>query len=158
MDAIIDKNDNYSQQDLQVLTNLPEFFGPIGERLLLVRLENGLSQTNMAKELGVSMRAYHSYEKGERGMPIEAVRNFSFKFGKSSDWLLFGKNAARQTGNVEANFEEFGNQLDSFIATENIAISSENLNKVRAMWLDARDNEKPTPFEICMAWVDALKR
>ena len=50
-----------------------DFFTGIGARLAITRNETGLSQTEMAKEIGVSLRAYHSYEKGDRGLPIEAL-------------------------------------------------------------------------------------
>ena len=50
-----------------------DMFIGIGARLAITRNETGLSQTDMAKEIGVSLRAYHSYEKGERGLPIEAL-------------------------------------------------------------------------------------
>ena len=41
-----------------------ELFEGIGTRLVDRRTELGLSQAAMAEALGVSARAYHSYEKG----------------------------------------------------------------------------------------------
>lgn len=124
---------------------------------MLVRLENGFSQSKMAQQLGVSMRAYHSYEKGERGLPIEAVQKFSSAFEKSADWLLFGIDADNR-GKINASeYEVMANNLDQYIASEGISISAQNTFKVTAMWLRSCQNGAPAPFEIIMAWVDALK-
>jgi len=111
----------------------------------------------MAEQLGVSMRAYHSYEKGERGLPIEAIQNFCSAFDRSADWLLFG-NDADTNGDIRvSDYEVMANNLDQYIMSEDILISTHNVIKVTGMWLKSCQNGAPAPFEIIMAWVDALK-
>lgn len=122
-----------------------------------VRLENGLSQPKMADKLGVSMRAYHSYEKGERGLPIEAINELHANFGKSADWLLFGVDVDGSSGVSSSEYEDLANHLDKYIELENISISKPNLHKVKSMWISSCKKGEPAPFEIIMAWVDALK-
>lgn len=139
------------------MTIVTEFLPSIGERLALVRLENGFSQSEMARHLGVSMRAYHSYEKGERGLPIEAIQHFNTAFERSADWLLFGIDADIKGAISVSEYEVMANNLDQYIASETILISAQNLIKVRGMWLQSCKNGAPAPFEIVMAWVDALK-
>ncbi|MEO1380417.1 MAG: helix-turn-helix transcriptional regulator, partial [Pseudomonadota bacterium] len=45
----------------------------LGARLAITRNEKALSQAKMAEALGMSLRAYQSYELGKRSIPIEAL-------------------------------------------------------------------------------------
>ncbi len=103
------------------------------------------------------MRAYHSYEKGERGLPIEAIQHFNTAFERSADWLLFGIDADTRGEISVSEYEVMANNLDQYTASEGILISTHNITKVRGMWLQSCKNGAPAPFEIIMAWVDALK-
>lgn len=124
---------------------------------MLLRVNNGLTQKEMADLLGVSKRAYHSYEKGERGAPIEALAKLKTSMGQSADWILFGE-SNNHGGDVDsAAFEAVCNQIDSFIKKEHISISGTKLNKVRAMWIESAKRGDPAPLAIVTAWIDALK-
>lgn len=63
----------------------------IGERLQAFRNKKGLSQSAIAQSLGVSMRTYQNYERGERSITKEFICAFCENFNVSADWLLSGK-------------------------------------------------------------------
>lgn len=62
----------------------------LGRRLAAVRAETGLSQTAFAKALGLSLRAYANYERGEREMPVALFRALYKTYGIDPGWLLNG--------------------------------------------------------------------
>ena len=61
------------------------------ERLKYLRSELGLSQTDMAKLMGVSLRVYHRYEKGEQKPSYEKLIPLVKKFNVNINWLLTGE-------------------------------------------------------------------
>jgi len=136
---------------------LLDFLPNMGDRLTLLRVEKGLTQKEMAALLGVSKRAYHSYEKGERGTPIEALAHLKQHLGQSADWILFGESSNQMIDVDTSDFEAVCNQIDGFVQAEQISISAKNLNKVRAMWLESAKRGEPALFAIVTAWIDALK-
>lgn len=59
-----------------------------GQRLKELRLERGLSQTDLAKQLNISQRAVSHYENEEHDLSTEMVITICKFFGVSSDYLL----------------------------------------------------------------------
>lgn len=72
--------------------NLPD----VGGRIRLVREAEGFSQSKMAAMLGVSERAYKSYEGGYREVPLAIVEGVCSKLNVSSEWLIWGKGERRR--------------------------------------------------------------
>lgn len=62
----------------------------LGERLVAVRATTGLSQAAFAESLGLSLRAYANYERGEREMPVALFRALYEVYGVDPVWLLDG--------------------------------------------------------------------
>ena len=59
------------------MVNRPDtYLGGLGARMAIARNELGVSQARMAEALGMSQRAYQSYETGKRSMPVEALEGF----------------------------------------------------------------------------------
>ena len=58
------------------------------ERLKELRLEKGLTQKDIAEELGISQPAYLSWEKGKRKPSAETLEKFSNYFKVSLDYLM----------------------------------------------------------------------
>ena len=58
------------------------------ERLRLLRIERGLTQKEMAAELGIGYRAYQCYELQQRYPDIRGLTAISNFFGVSVDYLL----------------------------------------------------------------------
>ena len=57
-------------------------------RLAQLRKEKGYTQDRVAKELGIKVRTYRSYESGDRGIDSDKITLFSDYFGVSADYLL----------------------------------------------------------------------
>lgn len=74
----------------------------LGQRLTKVRLASGLTQAEFADKLGLSLRAYANYERGEREMPTALFRSLTETFRIDPLWLLTGpsENPAQIGGRV----------------------------------------------------------
>lgn len=128
----------------------------IGARLAITRNEIGLSQHDMAKELGVSRRAYHSYEKGERGLPIEALVTLHDKFKADVTWVLLGTQAARMAHDIDA-LEEFETSLDRFLVENDIRIKSEKRGAIVGRWYRSLSNGKEIAMDQVHTWIELLR-
>lgn len=62
-------------------------------RISQVRQHLELSQEKMAERLGVSLRGYANYERGERAIPIDLLRALYDKYSVDPIWLLTGEGA-----------------------------------------------------------------
>lgn len=60
----------------------------LGERLKELRLEKGLTQRQVAEELGISSVAYLHYEKSQREPPLTLLADMAALFDVSVDFLL----------------------------------------------------------------------
>ena len=50
-----------------------DYLSALGARISIARNELGMSQAKLAEALGISLRAYQSYELGKRSIPVEGV-------------------------------------------------------------------------------------
>lgn len=64
--------------------------GDYHQRVAQVREHLELSQEKMARQLGLSLRAYANYERGERAVPVELLRALYEQFSADPVWLLTG--------------------------------------------------------------------
>ena len=101
-----------------------DLFDEIGARLAICRSEIGVSQAAMAEAIGVSHRAYHSYEKGKRGVPVEALIKMRDKYEVDVAWLLLGTKSIRVGHDFEA-LKRIEAALDQHLNEETIKIKSE---------------------------------
>lgn len=62
----------------------------LGRRLTAIRLASGLTQADFAARLGLSLRAYANYERGEREMPTALFRSLTEIFNIDPLWQLTG--------------------------------------------------------------------
>jgi transcriptional regulator with XRE-family HTH domain len=67
--------------------------GNYHQRVGQVREHLELSQDKMARQLGLSLRAYANYERGERAIPVELLRGLYEQFAVDPVWLLTGDGA-----------------------------------------------------------------
>ena len=73
-----------------MLSSMTERFS-YHERVAIVRSHLGLSQTVMAERVGLSLRAYQNYERGEREIPVVLVHALYQAFQIDPVWLLTGE-------------------------------------------------------------------
>lgn len=59
-----------------------------GERILFLRQALGLTQKQLAEELGISEKSIHRYETKERSMDLVVLKKLAAYFGVSVDYLL----------------------------------------------------------------------
>lgn len=62
----------------------------MGRRLMAIRVASGLTQADFADKLGLSLRAYANYERGEREIPTALFRSLSGTFRIDPLWQLMG--------------------------------------------------------------------
>ena len=62
----------------------------MGRRLTSIRANSGLTQEEFAEKLGLSLRAYANYERGEREMPTALFRSLCESFRIDPLWQLVG--------------------------------------------------------------------
>ncbi len=61
-----------------------------GKRLQTVRKKLQLSQEDISTQIGISYRAYSSYERGEREPNIVFLETLVTKFNINLNWLIAG--------------------------------------------------------------------
>ncbi len=62
----------------------------IGARLAQFRSNQGLLQSEFAKELGLSPRSYQNYELGIRDVPVATIAKMIERYKISGQWLISG--------------------------------------------------------------------
>lgn len=77
--------------DSESLTSL----AAVGSRLMAVRNKQQLSQTQFANLLGISLRAYQTYEAGQRSIPIEALQALNRELNSDLNWILMGVSSVK---------------------------------------------------------------
>lgn len=132
-----------------------ELFEKVGERLHAARSKLGLSQAAMATTIGVSARAYHAYEKGKRGIPIEALVSMHVQFGIEPNEVLLGVRAPVADTSVDA-LESFERKLDLYIAENEIALEVTKRSALAARWYRSYLNGKEIPIEDVKTWIEIL--
>lgn len=60
----------------------------LNERIKMLRTENHISQSRLAKALGVSQKAVSLWESGDRVPCATAIASLAKYFGVSADYLL----------------------------------------------------------------------
>lgn len=62
-----------------------------GERIRQLRINNGLTQEQVAETLNISRSFYNRIETGEKGCSIDLLVQFSNLFHVSLDYLILGR-------------------------------------------------------------------
>lgn len=137
-------------------SNVSDLFTGIGARLVISRGEIGLSQTEMAKRLGVSLRAYHSYEKGDRGLPIEALVGLHEQFDVDVNWVLLGSKSVRSEHDFDA-LQKFEAGLDQYLKFQKISIASEKRGAIVSRWYRSHIEGKTVEMDDVHTWIELVR-
>lgn len=65
-------------------------YGGAGGRLRWVREQRAMTQTEMAKAFGVSLRSYQNYERGDSEFPVHLM-SAAMRLGIHPHWLVTGQ-------------------------------------------------------------------
>lgn len=71
------------------------FFVKLGERIAALRVQQGLTQTQLAKRLEVSQKSVNAFEHGERRLPVSLLPELALALGVSIEDLVAGNTATR---------------------------------------------------------------
>lgn len=63
-----------------------------GKRIKQLRMEERLTQAQLAEKIGVSSRMVRAFESGDSGASIDVLVSLSELFNTSLDYLILGKN------------------------------------------------------------------
>lgn len=139
------------------MVNRPDtYLGGLGTRMAIARNELGLSQARMAEALGMSQRAYQSYETGKRSMPVEALVDMHRQFGVDLNWILLGVEAVRP-GHDLAALEGFETALDRHLGATVIRLKSEKRGAIVARWYRSFLEGKEIPMDDVHTWIELLR-
>lgn len=130
-----------------------ELFAEIGARLAICRSEIGVSQAAMAEAIGVSHRAYHSYEKGKRGVPVEALIKMQNQYEVDVAWLLLGTKSIRAGHDFDA-LKRIEMSLDQYLESANIKIKSEKRGAIVARWYESHVKGREVSNDEVHTWVE----
>lgn len=133
-----------------------DIFVAMGARLAITRNEIGLSQAAMAEAIGVSHRAYHSYEKGKRGIPVEALVTMNDNFDIDVAWLLLGTKSVRVAHDIEA-LKDFESSLDRYLTEQNIRIKSEKRGAIVARWYQSHVEGRQVATDDVHTWIELVR-
>lgn len=73
----------------------------LGQRIAALRRDADMSQSELARKLGVSPSAMGMYEQGRREPSIETVVAIAREFGVTTDYLLTGVPGGEETEKLE---------------------------------------------------------
>lgn len=131
-------------------------FTSMGARLAIARNEVGLTQTAMAEAIGVSHRAYHSYEKGQRGLPVEALVAIADRFDVDAAWILLGTKAVRAAHDFDA-LKKIEISLDQHLNEESIKIKSEKRGAIVARWYQSHVEGREVTDDDVHTWIELVR-
>jgi transcriptional regulator with XRE-family HTH domain len=127
----------------------------IGARLAITRNELGMSQAAMADALGLSPRAYHSYERGTRAMPVEPLVKMNSKFEVDLNWILLGLKAARVEHDLSA-LKEFEVLLDGLLVERKLILRGEKRAAIVERWYKSLIEGNEMPLAEIRNWIDLM--
>lgn len=128
----------------------------LGARMAIARNEQALSQAKMAEALGMSLRAYQSYELGKRSIPIEALIKLHRQFDVDLSWILLGVEAVRLKHDLD-KLEEFEIELDRYLSENGIKLKSEKRGAISARWYRSFLEGKEIAMDDIHTWIELLR-
>lgn len=78
----------YEAVDILPVMDTDETSDPVNSRIKAIRLENGLSQNDLANILGVSQRVYWRYEQNGYKVSPRVLREIATFYNVSVDWFV----------------------------------------------------------------------
>ncbi len=128
----------------------------IGARLLVIRVEARLTQAEFAKALGVSLRTYHHYEKGQNACSTETLAVLSEKLGVDLNWFVTGREAIGSYKDAD-RIAEFIKVLDQYLEQSGIKLSPEKRRAIIARWYQGSGMRRAELKEDVLFWIDMVR-
>ena len=132
------------------------YLSALGARIAIARNELGMSQAKLAAALGISLRAYQSYELGKRSIPVEALVELHRQFQVDLNWILLGVEAVRLEHDLTA-MEEFEVALDKYLSDSGTKLKSEKRGAIAARWYRSFLEGKEIAMDDVHTWIELLR-
>ena len=120
------------------------------KRIQDTRIDNDLTQKEMARTLGISHFIYNNYETGRTRIPLNILVAFANYFNLSLDYLL-GLNADKYNYN-NSDLKNIGNKLLEIRKKEKL--TQEKFGKLLGIpqrtYASYENNERPIPIEMLL--------
>lgn len=133
-----------------------DYLSALGARIAIARNELGMSQAKVSAALGISLRAYQSYELGKRSIPVEALVELHRQFAVDLNWILLGVEAVRLEHDLTA-LEEFEVALDKHLSASGIKIRSEKRGAIAVRWYRSFLEGKEISLDDVHTWIELLR-
>jgi len=90
----------------------------IGNRLYHLRKQKGMSQQEIADQIGVSLKHYSELERGLSGMSLDLLEKLTKCFSESTDFILFGYRNCLSVGpEYEEKYRSLPTEKKEYIRT-----------------------------------------
>lgn len=134
-----------------------DYLRALGAHIAISRNELGMSQTKMTEALGISLRAYQSYELGKRSIPVEALVELNRQFDVDLNWILLGAESVRMKHDIAA-LEEFEVALDKHLSESGTKLKSEKRGAIAARWYRSVLEGKEIAMDDVHTWIELLRK
>ncbi len=128
----------------------------IGARLHVIRVEARMTQAEFAKALGVSLRTYHHYEKGQSSCSTETLAVLSEKLGVDLNWFVTGREAVGDHSDAD-RITEFTKVLDQYLEQSGIQLGAEKRRAIVARWYQGSGMRRAELKEDVLFWIDMVR-
>lgn len=102
----------YEAVDILPVMDTDETSDPVNSRIKAIRLENGLSQNDLANILGVSQRVYWRYEQTGYKVSPRTLRKIATFYNVSADWFIGAIDEEKPLYEAPKRFGFFSYTLD----------------------------------------------
>lgn len=89
-----------SPRSSQIKKESRTYFAALGKRVMLLRKSHGMTQTELARDIGVSQQAIFAYELGDRRISALILEKIAKRFALSMDQLLGHSPAPTRKGRL----------------------------------------------------------
>ena len=83
------------------------------KRLMSLRVNNNLTQSALALELGIKQTTYSGYETGNRQIPLSFLEQLSDFYGVSLEYIVKGADFTPSLGGISDDERAFRSMLSS---------------------------------------------
>ncbi|MFC0228902.1 helix-turn-helix domain-containing protein [Serratia aquatilis] len=88
-------------------------------RILQLRKQHGLTQSQMAEKIGIHLTQVRRYESEEANPSLDILKRIAMVFSVSTDWLIFEDKEREPTDEMKLRFEAIKQLDDEELRTVN---------------------------------------
>ena len=129
----------------------------IDKGLQRLRKQWKLSQTEIGKLMGVSLRTYRFYEQGERAVPSEAIKELLIMTGCDLEELFTGRPSVIAPEKAEALLQHYDQVQDALLSVHP-SLTIDELRKLSHVYVAVSDSEQPIDLDKVSNFYNAMFR